>query len=129
VLSAFPPVPREEGLVYEELAANPMVYVTRADHPLVRRRSVALATLAQERWILVSRPAVLRELLNTAFDRAGVPPPPVPLVATSMHFLRAVLCEGRFVSLLPRDIVEEDLRAGRLAVVHVAETPRPARSG
>jgi len=127
VISGFPPLHRAEDLEHEKLTPGEFVVVCGADHPLAEKRRATLAGLARERWALANRPRAIVELWELEFRYAGVVPPPVRVQSGSMIFLRSMVAQSGFITLLPRGVVAEDVAAGRLAVLSVPLS-RPART-
>ncbi len=81
------------------------------------RSDASLAPLAGARWILPNRPRAILDLWEPGFREARINPPKPVLLSASMIFIKAMLLEGRFISVLPRGIVEPELRSGRLKAV------------
>ncbi|HYB90330.1 MAG TPA: LysR family transcriptional regulator [Candidatus Binataceae bacterium] len=117
VVSGLPPVHQVEDLVHEELVATRFVRVCRPDYRPFQRPDVSLAQLAGARWILTNRPQAIIDLWELSFREARINPPKPLLLSSSMMFIKAMLLEGSFVSVLPRGIVEPEVRSGRLTAV------------
>ncbi|MBI4517535.1 MAG: LysR family transcriptional regulator [Deltaproteobacteria bacterium] len=114
VVSGLPPLHQAEDLVHEELTATEFVHVCRPDYHPFQQAGVPMATLSQARWILPNRPQAIVDLWKLAFRRARVVPPKPVLQSGSMMFIKAMLLEGQFVTVLPRGIVEPEVTAGAL---------------
>lgn len=114
VVSGLPPLHQAEDLIHEELNVTQFVRVCRPDYRPFQQPAVPLATLSQARWILPNRPQATIDLWELAFREAGIAPPKTVLQSTSMMFIKAMLLEGQFLSLLPRGIVEPEVASGSL---------------
>jgi DNA-binding transcriptional LysR family regulator len=114
VVSGLPPVHQAEDLVHEELAATEFVRVCRPDYRPFQQPEVPMAALSQARWILPNRPQAIIDLWELAFRGARVAPPKPVLQSASMMFIKAMLLEGQFVTVLPRGIVEPEVQSGNL---------------
>jgi DNA-binding transcriptional LysR family regulator len=122
VISGLPPVGRAEDLVHEELISGEFVIVCRPDrHPFAaagnRVRSIEELQAAQ--WILPNRPRAIHDIWELSFLSRGKVPPIPALKSGSFLFVRALVLEGSFVTLLPRDIVREEVERGVLAVIAI----------
>jgi DNA-binding transcriptional LysR family regulator len=97
--------PRHEpdGTERHELGEEPMLALLPADHPLARRRRVALAALADETWTAPSR----QHLIYRACVRAGFEPR-IAYVSRDPLAIGELVAGGLAVTLAPR------LLAGRL---------------
>jgi DNA-binding transcriptional LysR family regulator len=128
VASGFPMVHRED-LVHEELVAGEFAVVCRPDHPILAERRKSLPLLAKQRWIVPNRPQQIVESLEYAFRTAGAEPPKPVITSGSMSFLKAVLCEGEFLTLLPRGVVRQELESGTLVTIPFKGFPVPTAEG
>jgi DNA-binding transcriptional LysR family regulator len=74
---AVAPVPRHatETFAIEELFDDRLVVVADESHPLQRRHDLSLADLAGQEWLLPEGHIVLRQQVDEAFRRRGLPPP------------------------------------------------------
>jgi DNA-binding transcriptional LysR family regulator len=83
--------PPYEGCVQEHLFDDVFVACASADHRLARRKRVALAELADERWTL-SAPGVLNvQHVHRVFQASGLPAPRVAIEARPLG-LRLQIC-------------------------------------
>ncbi len=117
VVSGLPPLHQAEDLVHEELNATQFVRVCRPDYRPFAQPGVSLAALGQARWILPNRPQAVIDLWEMAFREARVAPPKPVLQSASMMFIKAMLLEGEFVTVLPRGIVEPEVESGSLRAI------------
>lgn len=74
---AVAPVPRQatDILAIEELFDDRLVVVADEAHPLQQRRNLSLADLCGQEWLLPEGHIVLRQQVDEAFRRQGLPPP------------------------------------------------------
>jgi DNA-binding transcriptional LysR family regulator len=129
VVSGFPPLGRSDDLVHEPLVSAEFVLACRPDHPLARRKRVSLAELADQRWILASRPHAVLDIFELAFRRAGVAPPKLLVRAESMLFLKAILLDGSFLTFLPRGVVAAELQTGQLIAIALDDPMAKTKEG
>ncbi len=129
VASGFPMVHRAEDLVHEELVAGEFAVVCRPDHPILAERRISLPLSAKQRWIVPNRPQQIVESFEYAFRTAGTEPPKPVITSGSMSFLKAVLCEGEFLTVLPRGVVRQELESGTLVTIPYKGFPVPTAEG
>ena len=129
VVAGFPPIHRAEDLVHEELVPGEFLLVCRPDHPLGARKRASLEDVAVHRWILANRPQAIIDIVELTFRTAGVAPPKPLIHSGSMVFLKAVLMEGQFLTLLPRGVVAHEVAARQLVALPLADTTFNTREG
>jgi len=114
VVSGFPPLHRAEDLVHEALTTTEFVRVCRADYRPYQESQVPLATLAKARWIIPNRPQAIIDLWELSFRNARLAPPKPALESASMMFIKTMLMQGQFLTVLPSGIVEPEVNSGDL---------------
>jgi DNA-binding transcriptional LysR family regulator len=97
-----PPLVDDGELVAETVLTEPVAAVLPADHPLATRRSVRLAELAGERWVLTERSTwpPWHEKYDADFRRAGFEPRVVQR-GTNVQNLLALVAAGVGITRLP----------------------------
>jgi LysR family transcriptional regulator, transcription activator of glutamate synthase operon len=93
------------GLRFQRLATEEVVAVLPAEHRLARRKRLRLSDLADERFIAFREGSMLRRLLFSAADEAGIEPR-VAFESNEAGRVRSMVARGLGVSLLPRSDVE-----------------------
>lgn len=119
VISGLPPLHQAQDLVHEKLVATEFVLACRPDVRPPPQAEVSIATLDKAQWILPNRPQAIVDLWELAFRTAGATPPRPVLQSASMMFIKAMLLEGPFLTLLPRGIVHQEVESGQLAAIPV----------
>ena len=113
--------PDEVPLVRQRVAAGAHVIVAPHDHPLANRRGIALAALADERWVLREAGSGTRATLMEALGHANAS----PRVALELTCDDAILCavaEGAGLAMVDRGEIPQ---AARVALLDVEGFPRP----
>lgn len=109
----------QRGMDADTLLRDRMVIAARAQHPLARRRGLALGHTLAYPWILPAVGDVVRARIETIFDDAGLAAP-VPAVQTnSAASIRALLSAGDFLSFVPERLIEGAEQAGTLAALRL----------
>ncbi len=129
VVSGFPPLHRADDLVHEELVSSEFLLLARAEHPLAQLDRVVFAELGGERWILTNRPRAIVDLFELASRVVGMGVPKLLVQSGSMIFIKAVLLEGNFLTLLPRGMAAEELASGRLVALPLDEPVAKTKEG
>jgi len=96
-----------DGLVRELLWDEEFVVYASVRHRLARRKSVALAELAQERWASTAASGFLAwNSLRRAFEERGLPAPQFALVSDSGVLNRRMVASLDMLGIAPRMSVE-----------------------
>jgi DNA-binding transcriptional LysR family regulator len=92
VVSGIPAI-ESADLVQEHLYDDEFVVYASLDHPLVQRKSVTIADLAQARWAAPAANTLSWQYLRRAFEERGLAAPPFTIEANSTPLrLLAVAC-------------------------------------
>ncbi len=121
VMSMPPP---DLDLEQVEFLDNPLVVVARALHPLVRKKSIALGRIAQERFILRERGSGTRMACEAHFKKLRFRPD-VRLELGSNEAIKFSVAAGLGISVLSRHAVASADR-NLVAVLDVAGFPIPS---
>jgi DNA-binding transcriptional LysR family regulator len=108
---------RRLDLEAEVLLREPLVLVVPPEHPMVGRRSVALAELAQEPFVAMKDGYGLRELLETVCDRAGFAPR-IVVEASHVGSVVGLVTAGVGVTVVPRMAAGSEVRRIRIRDPH-----------
>lgn len=100
VTRRFGPI-ADERLAFEFLFEDYSVVACGARSPWVRRRKLALAELANERWVLPPRGSSIGSLAMDAFRAAKLDPPRATVVTDSPHVRMSLLSSGRYLTVFP----------------------------
>jgi len=88
----------------EILYDDPLV-VADAQHPLVRRRSIGLAQLVNEAWVLPPATNAAGSFVRDAFEKMGLAVPNT-IVSTYSTILRHnLIATARFITILPKSML------------------------
>lgn len=90
-----------------DIHAETLAVVASIHHPLIRRKKLRLAELANCRWIVYSANMPMRLLLEREFQQAGLRLPPHLLETTSAFTTLSLLQRNRsLVALLSTDVAQ-----------------------
>lgn len=105
----------------EIIADDLVVVVADHRHPLAGR-TVDLADLAKQKWILSPAQAANRQWLNWTFTSRNYPPPYAQLECNSMHMLPPLIAETGLLGFVPRRYLRSAHFLSALVEVECATT-------
>ena len=114
------------GLLYEELADEPVCAVARVGHPFHTRTDLSLADLASEAWIMAPKGSILRARCDQMFREQGLAPPSNVVDTTAILFITSLLQQTDFIYAMPTEVARYYTQA-RLRHHHAPGQPALAR--
>ncbi len=121
-LAVMSHAPTQPGFVAEAFAPHPHVVVGAPSHPLARRRSVPLETVAGEPFITREPGSATRLAMEQAFAEAGVVPR-IEMEIASNETIKQAVAAGFGLGFLSAHAVQQELALRRLAVIPVKGFP------
>jgi DNA-binding transcriptional LysR family regulator len=103
-------------------ADHPLVVVAAPDHPLAQRRSVPLAILAKETFVVRERGSGTRAAMERFFAAAGVEVR-VGMELDSNETIKQAVMAGLGVAFISRHTIGLELATGAIALVHAPGLP------
>lgn len=95
----------ERDLAVEVLFNDPSLIAAGANNPWVRRRSIKLAELVNEPWVLPPPDTDVGPYIKELFGQAGLAVPSAKIVAASMDLNHALLSTGRYLAIYPHSLL------------------------
>lgn len=117
------------GLRYEKLADQDYAVIAPAAHPLTRSRRVPWPQLAAERWVLAAKSALIRNVVEENFLRAGLIPPDPVVESTSPVTNVKLVAAGLGLSAVPSSTMREAERSGKVKRIRVHPPIAPTAVG
>lgn len=116
----------DDELDVEILFDDPHLVVAGVKSPWAGRRSIRLAELADEPWI-VPPSLIVGAILKEAFEMQGLMPPAAKVVTSFILMRNHLLATGRFLTVLPQSALRYNARqwALRALPVKLRVTPQP----
>ena len=108
------------------LARDTMVLAMRSGHPLARRRSLGLADLRGQQWVMPDDHTTMWRQIEALFALDSEPWPATCVATNSLTALKSLLLCSDAVSIASARLIRLDCEAGRLATVPL-RAPVPAR--
>jgi DNA-binding transcriptional LysR family regulator len=117
---------RSEDLDTEILYDDPLVVVADARHPLVRRRTLELADLVDEAWVLPPANTVAGAHVRDAFQKNGLVFQNTVVITYSDMLRHNLVATERFVTVLRKSVLEFMARSLSIKAlpVHLPATRR-----
>ncbi|MGH7005262.1 MAG: LysR substrate-binding domain-containing protein, partial [Alphaproteobacteria bacterium] len=117
-VTTMPFATRRRGLVTDVLFHDRFVVAVGADHALVRApASVAAADLLEFPWVLPPRDGTLWQRVLDLFHRHGLKAPEPQVETNSGVCIKGLLLTGRFVSVVPRQLVAHEEAKGDIVIL------------
>lgn len=104
----------EPDLVAETLFEERLFIVSGGNSRWARRRRIALADLAGERWILTPSNNVVGDLVSGAFSARGLAVPKPAVESFSFHLRSHLLASGDYLTVMPGSMLNFFNARGRL---------------
>lgn len=114
--------PDGAALIYEPFLENVIVFVARADHPLVGKKSIPLNRLAEENLIGREAGSGTRKAVESLWDEAGTALVP-HMEFDDTEAIKQGIISGLGVAYLSMQALRLELAAGELAVLDVQGFP------
>ncbi|MGD9368913.1 MAG: LysR family transcriptional regulator [Desulfobacteraceae bacterium] len=109
----------------EKLGFETLVLVARPDHSLVQMDRVATQQLGGETLLLSRTDCSYRRIMEKILDRARIGVKKT-VELNSVAAIKACVCRGLGITIIPRITVEQELQEGKLAVIDWQEDPLEA---
>ncbi len=114
--------PRELDTTAEPFARHPFVIIASLDHPLARRRRIALKSLARESFIIREQGSGTRASMEHVFRERAVPFRASMEVSSNETIKQAVMA-GMGISFISSHTIGLETQTQRLAVLDVVGLP------
>ncbi|MBX9840254.1 MAG: LysR family transcriptional regulator [Xanthobacteraceae bacterium] len=101
-LAAAPPDLTEDNIRVTPLVNDEICIVTRAAHPIAKKKSPTQKDLREYSWALQERGGLIWRRFQTLFANANLDLPPVTLTANSIQTLKSVVVSSDLITMLPR---------------------------
>ncbi len=123
VLGRLPEAGRRPGLLYEELHAEPICLAVRKNHPLAGKKSLRLADLVDQPWVLPGQESSLRRQIEKMFIEEKLDLPRNVITSMSVLVNRVLLRKSDCIAILPYHVARDDVEQGLLALLSVKLNP------
>jgi DNA-binding transcriptional LysR family regulator len=116
----------DDNLNVENLFDDPHLVVAGAKSPWAGKRTIKLAELANEPWIIPTS-VIVSAILKQAFEQQGLKVPSERVVTSFILMRNHLLASGRYLTVLPESALRYNARqwALRALPVKLHATPQP----
>ena len=115
--------PTDFPVISQPIGKHPQVVVAPLDHPLVGRRGIEKAELANENFIVREAGSGTRSVFDFFFGDVVLRQPHIKFEMGSNETIKQAVMAGLGLSLISAHTIEMELAAGRLAVLDVVGLP------
>ena len=122
------PISHGDELVVEPLGFSHARVLARAGHPLVNKAAVSVPELAAAHWALLDSGS-LQQKFATFFSDRRHPTPRQVLQTSSVVLLKKALLKMDALTVLPLDMVRDELASGEFCAVNCDTPSESARVG
>jgi len=129
VLGRLPVTMSEPDLVAEPLFNEPIVAAAGSESPWAKRRSLTLAGLLGEPWVLAQPGSLARSLQDEVFRKNGLEPPSATVLTVSLHLYMRLIETGRWLGLVPTSVMRFGGKRMHIKVLPVKIVSPPAPVG
>ena len=104
-------------VICETLARDVFVVAMRPRHRLACRKSLLIAHLRDEHWVMPSPHTTMSRQVELLFSAENQPWPSGAIITNSITALKSIIMQSDCVTILSRKLVQLELKARRLAGV------------
>ena len=129
IVGRIPRLEAEDDLQVERLAADPLVVAAGVANRWTRRRSIGLADLIDEPWVVAPPDQYIGSLHAALFRSSGLEPPRNAVISASLHMNDALLATGRYLAIYSGSRVRLAARRLSIKALPVKLAPQSSRIG
>jgi DNA-binding transcriptional LysR family regulator len=110
-------IPDGPDIVCETLARDVFVAALRVGHRLARRKSLAIAELRHEQWVMPTPHTTMSRQIELLFSAENQSWPSQAIITNSITALKSIVMQSDCVTILSKKLMQIELTARRLACV------------
>lgn len=116
-----------DDVVQEALFSDPLAIVAGSSHPLIGVENVSIKDTLDYPWAAPPKTTPSGAYLFEALQIENLPKTPVRVVSSSLVFLRELLAQGDYLTVISRHQIKEEIRHGSLVPLPIplASNDRP----
>lgn len=104
ILARFTPDLDTRSYIAHPARHEPVALIVRKDHPLAQQKSISLAELLDFDWVIQEPGSPIREALESAFLRNGLPTPQRVVNSSSLLFVQSLLAASDIIAPQAREV-------------------------
>lgn len=129
IVGRIPRLETEDDLRVDTLFADPLLISAGAANRWTRRRSINLAELIDEPWVVAPPDHYIGSLHVGLFRSNGLEPPRNAVVCTSLHMNDALLATGRYLAIYSSSRLQLATKRLSIKILPVKLAPQSSRIG
>jgi len=102
---------------FQALGPEPFCLVVNSRHPLCEQAQTQLSSLGDWPWVLYPVGTPIRQRMENAFGKAGIPTPTNTVETFSMQIFLQLLQSGPMIAMLPESMAQQQVQSGLLKVL------------
>ncbi|HPD93461.1 MAG: LysR family transcriptional regulator [Rhodobacter sp.] len=122
LIGALRTPPPAEDVTQEPLFEDALVIVAHPSHPLAGRANLRIEDTLAYPWVAPPKTTPAGSYLFETLRIDQRPRTPVRVVASSLVFLRGLLAQGDYISIISRHQIATEIRDGHIAPLDIALT-------
>lgn len=111
--------PPADDVIQEPLVTDRLAIVTRPGHPLAGKNTVSLEDTLAFPWVAPPKNTPTGIYLSQTLRIAEMRQTPVRVVSSSLVFLRRLLQDGDYVTIISRHQIHDEIRQGMLSALPI----------
>jgi LysR family transcriptional regulator, pca operon transcriptional activator len=119
VIGRLPAPENMQGLVFEPLYRDKVVFIVAAGHPLAGRKQIGVEELSQYPVMVPTRGSIIRPFVDRLFIEQGFPYPPHAIETVSDSFGRAFLRRHNAIWIISRGVIASELKTGEFVTLPI----------
>jgi LysR family pca operon transcriptional activator len=119
VIGRLPAPENMQGLVFEPLYRDKVVFVVASSHPLAGRRQIAIDDMSAFPVMVPTSGSIIRPFVDRLFIEQGFPWPRHALETVSDSFGRAFVRRHQAVWIISRGVVASEIESGEFSVLPI----------
>ena len=129
IVGRIPRLERQDDLKAESLFDDPLCVAAGERNRWVRRRSIKLAELVEEAWVLPPPDLFIGALITDLFHACDLERPRNGVVCSSLHMNDAMLATGRYLAIYSSSRLQLSGKRLAIKILPVKLPPQPSRIG
>lgn len=113
-------VPHSPYLVSQDFSDDHLIIICSPDHPLLLKRDLTFDDLKSEPFLLREKGSGTRDLIDSLLITRGISLNPI-WEGTSTRALINAAAKGLGISILPKDLVQREIREGKVAILNLSD--------
>lgn len=117
VMGRLPAPENMQGLIFEPLFRDKVVFAVKADHPLANRAQISVDSLDAYPVLVPTRQSIIRPFVDRLFIEQGMSEPKLAIETVSDSFGHAFVRQFNAVWIISRGVVSAEIDSGEFTIL------------